>query len=108
MSDEHGGLALFTPDAPMVQFGDFHFARPLDSLPRPQNPLLLAWPVNNYWDTNFPRVQNGRIRVSYGLHTFAGRADAAAIRAAAQKFRQPALLWPVTRHGRQPGEGSLI
>lgn len=107
MSDQRGGVALFTPDAPMVQFGDFHFGRPLDTLPRPRNPLLLAWPVNNYWDTNFPRVQAGRIRLRYGLMTFGGAPDPAALRYASRKFRQPPLLWPVTANGRKPGQGTL-
>jgi len=107
IADGHGGVALFTPDAPLVQFGDFHFSRPLDVLPRPRNPLLLAWPVNNYWDTNFPRVQTGRMRLRYGLLPFAGPADFTGLRAAAEKFRQAPLVWPVTSHGRQAGSGSL-
>ena len=108
MWDDSGGVALFTPDAPMVQFGDFHFGLPLDVLPRPENPLLLAWPVNNYWDTNFPRVQAGRINLRYGLMSFGGPADPDGLRAAAHRFRLPRLLWPVTRHGRPAGEGSFI
>ncbi|MEO5715152.1 MAG: glycoside hydrolase [Luteolibacter sp.] len=108
ISNDRGGVALFTPDAPMVQFGDYHFARPLDVLPRPQNPLLLAWPVNNYWDTNFPRVQNGRIRLRYGLLTFGGPADPLALRSAARKFNQPRLLWPITGQGRKADQGSLV
>ncbi len=107
MADDRGGVALFTPDAPMVQFGDFHFARPLDTLARPQNPLLLAWPTNNYWDTNFPRVQNGRIRLCYWLLTFGGPADSAHLSAAAQRFRQPSLIWPVTTGGKSAGHGTL-
>ncbi|MEI6653182.1 MAG: glycoside hydrolase family 38 C-terminal domain-containing protein [Verrucomicrobiota bacterium] len=107
MGDAKGGVALFTPDAPLVQFGDFHFARPLDALPRPQHPLLLAWPVNNYWDTNFPRVQAGRIHLRYGLLTFGGAADATRLRAAAAQFRQAPLIWPVTTHGRPPAKGLL-
>jgi hypothetical protein len=107
MADDRGGVALFTPDAPMVQFGDFHFGRPLDSLPRPQNPLLLAWPVNNYWDTNFPRVQSGRIRLRYGLLTFGGSADFLQLGAAAQGFRQAPLIWPVTTGGKPAGQGWL-
>src|SRR4029077_11235086 len=62
-----GGVALLSPDAPLVQLGDFHFGPPLDALPRPPNPLLLACAYNNYWDTNFPRVDSSRIRLRYGL-----------------------------------------
>ena len=54
--DSQAGVALFASEAPAVQFGGFHFGPPLDALPRPRNPLLLAWPANNYWDTNTPRV----------------------------------------------------
>ena len=108
MWDDDGGVALFTPDAPMVQFGDFHFGRPLDVLPRPANPLLLAWPVNNYWDTNFPRVQAGRIRLRYGFLTFGGPADLALLRDAAARFRQAPLIWPVTAGGRPAGQGNLL
>jgi len=107
MADGRGGLALFTPDAPMVQFGDYHFGRPLDSLPRPANPLLLAWPVNNYWDTNFPRVQSGRIRLHYGFLSFSGPADPTQLSAAAQRFRQISLIWPVTTGGSPAGHGNL-
>ncbi|MCX6875555.1 MAG: glycoside hydrolase [Verrucomicrobia bacterium] len=107
MWDGAGGVALLTPDAPMVQFGDFHFARPLDVLPRPPCPLLLAWPVNNYWDTNFSRVQAGRIRLRYGWLTFGGPADVTWLRAVAARFRQAPLLWPVTSGGRAAGHGTL-
>ncbi len=107
MWDTRGGVALFTPDAPMVQLGDFHFHRPLDVLPRNENPLLLAWPVNNYWDTNFPRTQPGRIRLRYGLTTFEGQPDPEVLRKVSARFRQTPLMWPVTAHGREPGEGLL-
>jgi hypothetical protein len=105
MRDGQGGLALFTPEAPMVQFGDFNFRKPMDSLPRPANPLLLAWPVNNYWDTNFPRVQTGRLHLRYGLFSFGTATHTEEIQARARTFRQPALLWPVTTGGRQEGSG---
>jgi len=106
MWDSNAGVALFAPDAPTVQFGDFHFGPPLDSLPRPGNPMLLAWPVNNYWDTNTPRVQYGRIHLRYGFVTF-GRADLPALRTRAEVFRQPQLIWPVTTGGRGKDEGQF-
>jgi hypothetical protein len=104
MWDDQAGAALFAAEAPVVQFGDFHFGRPLDSLPRPENPLLLAWPVNNYWDTNTPRVQQGRIHLRFGFSTF-GKADLPALRRKAEAFRQPLLAWPITTGGRDKGEG---
>lgn len=104
--DETGGVALFANQAPLVQFGDFNFRRPMDNLPRPANPLLLAWPVNNYWDTNFPRVQAGMIRLRYGLLSF-GKSTLADIREQALRFHQPLLIWPVTTGGRKDGCGSL-
>jgi hypothetical protein len=106
MWDGESGVALLTPDAPVVQFGDFHFGPPLDSLPRPSNPLLLAWPVNNYWDTNTPQVQAGRVHLRYGFVTF-GLVDLPALRRRAEIFRQPRLIWPVTTGGRDAGKGKF-
>lgn len=104
MWDGQAGVALFAPDAPTVQFGDFHFGRPLDSLPRPRHPMLLAWPVNNYWDTNTPRVQYGSMQLRYGFATF-GSVDLPAIRQKAEIFRQPFLAWPITAKGRDGDQG---
>jgi alpha-mannosidase len=73
-----------------VQFGDFHFGRPLETLPQPRTPMLLALPVNNYWDTNPPRAQYGGIHLRYVSWTFK-KADLAAICGRAEKFRQPFL-----------------
>lgn len=106
MWDDDGGVALLTPDAPMVQFGDYHFGPPLDAVPRPENPLLLAWPVNNYWDTNFPITQTGRFTLRYGLLSFTDM-NADGVREHAERFRQPSLIWPITSGGRPAGEGTL-
>ncbi|MDQ0893993.1 glycoside hydrolase family 38 N-terminal domain-containing protein [Agromyces ramosus] len=106
MWDDDGMVALLTPDAPMVQFGDFHFGPPLDSIPRPENPLMLAWPVNNYWDTNYAKLQPGRISLAYGLVT-APTADLEAVQRQARALRQPPLVWPITTGGRPDGSGAL-
>ena len=95
IGDAAGAVALLCPDAPLVQFGDFHFGPPLDAVPRDENPLLLAWAVNNYWETNFPRVQRGRIRLRYGFSSLAAlKADV--LVECADRFRHAPLIWPVT------------
>ena len=99
IGDESGAVALLCPDAPLVQLGGFHFGPPLDTVPRPENPLLLAWPVNNYWETNFPRVQHGRIRLRYGIVSLE-TLDFESLREHGDRMRQPALIWPVTTNGR--------
>jgi alpha-mannosidase len=106
IAGEGVAVALLTPDAPMVQFGDFHFGPPLDQVPRTPDPLLLAWPANNYWMTNYPLVQSGCIRLRYGLSTHATM-DTDAIMQNAYESRHTPLVWPVTTGGRAPGSGTL-
>jgi len=106
IGDESGAVALLCPDAPLVQLGGFHFGPPLDAVPRPENPLLLAWPVNNYWETNFPRIQRGRIRLRYGFVSLA-TLDLERLREHGDTMRRPALVWPVTTNGRSDRDGRL-
>jgi alpha-mannosidase len=98
------GATLFCPDAPMAMAGGFHFGPPLESVPRDANPLLLAWPLNNYWNTNFPLVQPGRIRLRYGLMTH-GAFDAAEAARHATAFAQPILAHPA--FGGTEGSGNF-
>ena len=104
--DRHGAVALLTPDAPLMQIGGFHFGPPPNVVRRDPDPLLLSWVANNYWDTNFPQVQSGPIRLRYGLLTLA-RPDLAEIAARAALLRSPVLTWPVTTGGRSPSAGKL-
>ena len=95
IGDESGAVVLLCSDAPLVQFGDFHFGPPLEEVPRPAKPLLLAWPVNNYWDTNFPRTELRTIRLRYGFIAVADL-DEKAIGRHAARFAQPPFVWPVS------------
>jgi alpha-mannosidase len=106
IGDSGGAVGLLCPDAPLVQFGYLHFGPPLDVVPRPENPLLLAWPVNNYWDTNFPRVQHGRIRLRYGLVSL-GTLDTDKLREHGHAICRPPLIWPVTTNA-HPARGGVL
>lgn len=55
------------PHAPMVQVGGFHFGRENRTIERKANPILAAWPLNNYWDTNFAPYQRDTAEFRYRL-----------------------------------------
>ena len=106
IGEEGAAVVLLCPDAPLVQFGDFHFGPPLDEVPRPANPLLLAWPVNNYWDTNFPRAEMRTIRLRYGF-VAVGDLDHKTIGPHAARFAQPPFVWPVSGANVRASTGSF-
>ncbi|MCP5537534.1 MAG: hypothetical protein H7A51_15035 [Akkermansiaceae bacterium] len=60
-------IVLSCPDAPLFQIGGFTFARHLQSAVPQEKALLLGWPMNNYWNTNFKVSQPGPIRLRYTL-----------------------------------------
>jgi alpha-mannosidase len=87
------GVTLFCPDAPLAMAGGFYFGPPADSLSHHANPLLVAWPMNNYWNTNFPVIQPGKVTFRYGLQTH-GAFDAAQAREQAAAVANPIIAHP--------------
>ena len=87
------GVTLFCPDAPMIQAGGFNFGRKHDSIAREENPLLLAWPINNYWNTNFPLTQPGYMTLHYAFMTH-GKFDPVQMSHEAQSVKTPMMAHP--------------
>jgi hypothetical protein len=83
------GVTLYCPDAPLVQIGDFHFGQKQDTIPRPANPVLLAWPLNNYWETNFRATQPGVVEFRYTLASHGAFDPVAAVLEGQQSSNPP-------------------
>ncbi len=100
------GLTLYCPDAPLFQIGDFNFGREHKSIPRKKNPLLLAWPMNNYWETNFRASQPGYIELNYGL-LIHGEFDPVEICRQGYHYTKPIQIHLATDYP-APGSGEII
>jgi hypothetical protein len=62
-----GCVALACPDAPLWQVGGFNYGRGVKNATGLNQALLLAWPMNNYWNTNFRAAQPGFLRLRWEL-----------------------------------------
>lgn len=67
--DQNGGLALATPDTPLIQTGPLAFAeRKVHGQQSEQEALsLYAWVMTNYWETNFKATLGGFYEFRYTL-----------------------------------------
>jgi len=70
---EHG-ITIATPENPMVQLGDFHFAHNQQDITL-ERAMFLGWVTNNYWETNFPGMQPGTVTARYAILPYAGDFD---------------------------------
>lgn len=78
-SGANGGVTIATPENPVAQFGDFHFAHARKQF-RLERALFLGWITNNYWCCNFPGHQPGQVTARYCLRPHAGYDETAAHR----------------------------
>jgi len=89
----NGCLMLASPDTPMFQIGGFNYGRGHKTAAGLDQSLLIAWPMNNYWNTNFRVSQPGHIRLSYELG-WQEKFDAGVCREFGQSCACPPLWHP--------------
>ena len=68
------GVTIATPENPMLQLGDFHFAHNQQEVTL-ERAMLLGWVTNNYWETNFPGAQPGVVTARYAILPYQGEFD---------------------------------
>lgn len=94
LSDDQRGMTVASPDAPMIHLGGFNNHKYAEHLQMEQ-PLLVGWPLNNHWCTNFCLSQSGWIRIRYRLLPHESPFDpVAATRFGAEAMVEP-LIGPV-------------
>jgi alpha-mannosidase len=73
-----GGLsaAIIPVDGPLATFGDINRGRWPEKF-EPRSAAIFAYALNNYWHTNFPRVQSGEFTFRYVLTSGADLSAAA-------------------------------
>jgi alpha-mannosidase len=110
-NDGKAGMTVALPENPMVQLGDFNFAKDQQEL-TPGRALLLGWVTNNYWETNFPATQPGVVCAHYALRPYSGAFDeTAANRFAADYENSRPVLQPLgepAEADQLPVSGSLL
>lgn len=94
LSDDRRGMTVASPDSPIFHLGGFTNHKYMTQM-QPEQPLLVAWPLNNHWFTNFCASQSGWMRFRYRLLPHESTFDpVAATRFGAEAAVEP-LLGPV-------------
>lgn len=108
LSNDKVGVTILTPDVPLWMYGGYHFGR-ITNVADDRSSRLVAWPVNNYWDTNFPVSQSGEVHARFTIIPH-GRFDSAEASRQADRATQPTLI--TTGVGRMAGtlptQGQLL
>lgn len=95
VSNDQRGATLATPDVPLLHIGGFTNNRFGNDLSLEQ-PLLVSWPMNNHWWTNFKRDQGGWTRFRYRLHLHNAPFDPVAAMRFGMEAAMPPLVAPLT------------
>lgn len=66
LKNKNEQIVFVSPRAPLVQFGDLNIGK-FQKISHPEHPYLFAWPMNNYWTTNFNAEQQGEFTCTYSI-----------------------------------------
>ncbi|MCO6449517.1 MAG: hypothetical protein J5I90_01900 [Caldilineales bacterium] len=91
VSDVASSIVMAPVDAPLVQLGAIQTGRWAADLQAPEA-TLVAWPLNNYWTTNFQASQGGELLFRYRFTTMPTYDPAAASRFAAGHLVPPIIV----------------
>jgi alpha-mannosidase len=102
-----GGIsaAVVPLDAPLVTFGDINRGLWPQTF-EPRSSTIFSYALNNYWHTNFPRVQSGEFIYRYVL-TSGADLNSAALRRLGQEALTPLELGELNRNDKVGLRGSL-
>jgi len=107
MEDDGNQFSVFAPCMPLVQVGGFNWGKPKDNIPRQENPLLLNWACNNYWETNYFTSQEGAIRYNCAIYTSRDETNEQTYRMADAFARKPLFL-PLAQCGEVKSEQLVL
>ena len=91
LQDAALGLTVACPDTPLWQIGGFTFGRHQHGEVKRDEPMLLAWLFNNYWDTNFEVDQSGQMKSRFRLIPHLAQTVGQSVRAALPHVAAPGL-----------------
>ena len=99
------GAAVIPIDAPLVTFGDIDRGLWPEKF-EPKSSAIFSYALNNYWHTNFPRVQSGEFTFRYVV-TSGSALDPAYLSRLGRESLTPLETGELTRNDKVGLRGSL-
>ncbi|MDD5599032.1 MAG: glycoside hydrolase family 38 C-terminal domain-containing protein [Victivallaceae bacterium] len=91
VNDSKQSVILVSPDIPLIQIGKITTGKWLKHLDC-KNGTLFSYVLNNYWHTNFPAFQSGKLEFSYTVTSWCGKATNSQASEFALKITNPDFL----------------